>query len=104
MKWALDKDLLREWMNCPLDGCTPRHRSLCEISVYRSPLGLPWWLLVKKAPVNAGDVGLISALGRSSGGGNGNPLQYSCLGKPIGTMSLESYSPWGHKESDMITH
>ena len=59
MKWALDKDLLREWMNCPLDGCTPRHRSLCEISVYRSPLGLPWWLLVKKAPVNAGDMGLI---------------------------------------------
>ena len=26
-----------------------------------------------------GDVGLISGLGRSSGEGNGNPLQYSCL-------------------------
>ena len=94
MKWALDKDLLREWMNCPLDGCTPRHRSLCEISVYRSPLGLPWWLLVKKAPVNAGDVGLISALGRSSGGGNGNPLQYSCLDN---TMDGGAYSPWDRK-------
>ena len=29
--------------------------------------------------VNAGDLGLIPGLGRSSGEGNGNPLQYSCL-------------------------
>ena len=27
----------------------------------------------------AGDMGLIPGLGRSPGGGNGNPLQYSCL-------------------------
>ena len=39
-------------------------------------------LLVKKLPANAGgirDVGLIPESGRSPGGGNGNPLQYSCL-------------------------
>ena len=30
-----------------------------------------------------GDTGLILGLGRSSGGGNGNPLQYSCLGNPM---------------------
>ena len=38
--------------------------------------------VVKKQPVNAGyarDVGLIPGSGRSLGGGNGNPLQYSCL-------------------------
>ena len=35
------------------------------------------------------------------GGGNGNPLQYSCLGNPHGCRSLADYSPWGHKESDM---
>ena len=38
--------------------------------------------MVKNVPVNArdaGDVGLIPGSGRSSGGGNGNPLQYSCL-------------------------
>ena len=29
------------------------------------------------------DVGLIPRLGRSSGGGTGNPLQYSCLGNPM---------------------
>ena len=31
---------------------------------------------------NAGDRGSIPGLGRSSGGGNGNPLQYSCLENP----------------------
>ena len=37
--------------------------------------------VVKTPPANAGDtrdVGLIPELGRSPGGGNGNPLQYSC--------------------------
>ena len=32
---------------------------------------------------NAGDVGSVSELGRSSGGGNGNPLQYPCLKDPM---------------------
>ena len=38
--------------------------------------------MVKNLPRNVGDardVGLIPGLGRSSGGGNGNPLHYSCL-------------------------
>ena len=38
--------------------------------------------MVKNPPTNAGDIrdaGLISGSGRSPGGGNGNPLQYSCL-------------------------
>ena len=34
---------------------------------------------VKRLAYNAGDLGSISGLGRSSGEGNGNPLQYSCL-------------------------
>ena len=37
--------------------------------------------------------------GRSPGGANGNPLQYSCLENPI-DRNLMGYSPWGHKESD----
>ena len=32
---------------------------------------------------DAGDAGSISGSGRSPGGGNGNPLQYSCLGNPM---------------------
>ena len=39
--------------------------------------------MVKNLPSNAGDVGLICELGRSSVGGDGNPLQYSCLENPI---------------------
>ena len=33
----------------------------------------------KASACNVGDLSSISRLGRSSGGGNGNPLQYSCL-------------------------
>ena len=35
--------------------------------------------MVKNPPASAGDLGLIPGSGRSPGGGNGNPLQYSCL-------------------------
>ena len=41
--------------------------------------------MVKNPPTNAGDtrdVGSIPGLGKSTGVGNGNPLQYSCLGNP----------------------
>ena len=38
--------------------------------------------MVKDLPANAGDMGLISGSGRF-GEGNGNPLQYSCLGNPM---------------------
>ena len=42
--------------------------------------------MVKNLPANAGDArdaGLIPGLGRSAGGGHGNPLQYSCLENPM---------------------
>ena len=42
--------------------------------------------MVKNLPANAGDVrdmGSVSGLGRSPEGGNGTPLQYSCLGNPM---------------------
>ena len=50
--------------------------------------------LVKNLPANAGDirdVSLIPASGRSSGVGNGNPLQYSCLG------NVMDRGAWGPK-------
>ena len=55
--------------------------------------------MVKNPPANAGDirnVGLIPELGRSPGGGHGNPLQCSSHGQ----RSLVGYSPYVHKESD----
>ena len=63
--------------------------------------------MVKNPPANAGatrDSGLIPGSGRSPGGGNGNPFQYSCLENPQGQRSLVGYSPWGHKQLDMTEH
>ena len=53
--------------------------------------------MIKNPPVDAGDtrdMGLIPGSGRSPGGGNGNPLQYSCLenSKDRGTW-LQSIGP-----------
>ena len=45
-------------------------------------LGFPGGTSIKNPPTNAGDkrdVGSVPGLGRSPGGGHGNPLQYSCL-------------------------
>ena len=46
-------------------------------------VGFPGGSMVKNLPANAGDAGSILGLGRSPGGGNGNPLQYPCLGNPM---------------------
>ena len=61
---------------------------------------LPWWLGGKESACQPKDVGLIPVLGRFPGGGNGNPVQYSWLGKSHGQRNLADCSPWGHKELD----
>ena len=43
-------------------------------------MGFPGGSVVKNSPANSRDVCLIPGLGRSPEEGNGNPLQYSCLG------------------------
>ena len=60
-------------------------------------------LVVKNPSTNAGDIrhtSSIPGLGRSPGGGHGNPLQYSCLENPHAQRNLVGYR-WDHKESDM---
>ena len=57
--------------------------------------------MVKNLPAMAGDPGSIPGSTRSPAEGNGNPLQYSCLGEFLGQRSLEGYSPWGNNELDM---
>ena len=57
------------------------------------------WL--KESACSVGDLGSIPGLGRSPGGGPGNPLQYSYLENPHEQRTLEAYSPWGLKELDM---
>ena len=54
----------------------------------------------KESTCSAGHLDSIPGLGRSPGGGHGNPLKYSCLENPLGQRSLVGYSPWGCKESD----
>ena len=46
-------------------------------------LGFPGGSDGKESVCNAGDVGTIPGLGRSPGGGHGNPLQYFCLENPM---------------------
>ena len=58
--------------------------------------------VVKNPPASAGDTGSVpggrsqgfNPTGRSPGGRNGTPLQYSCLGNP-----MVGYSPWGQKRA-----
>ena len=62
--------------------------------------------MVKNLPANAGDasdVGSIPGLGGSPGGGNDNPVQYSCLENPMdrGSGGLQS---WCLKESGTTEH
>ena len=48
--------------------------------VHIDHVGLPQWLSGEESACNAGDTDSITGTGRSPGGGNGNPVQYTCLG------------------------
>ena len=50
---------------------------------------------------DTGDVSSIPGLGRSPGGGHGNPLQYSCLGNPMDRGAWWATVQGGLKEVDM---
>ena len=65
-------------------------------------MGYPGDTVVKNLPANAGDardMGLILGSGRSPGAENGNPLQYSCLGKFYRQRRLVGHSSRDCKES-----
>ena len=56
--------------------------------------------MVQNPPDTAGDardVGLTPGLGRSPGGGHGNPLQYSCLENPHGQETGRAQSTGSHR-------
>ena len=56
---------------------------ICFIRSINSIQGFPSGSVVKNPPADAGDTSSIPGLGRSSGEGNGNRLQYSGLGNPM---------------------
>ena len=70
--------------------------------LYMTTKGLPWWLrwyrilLQCRRPEFDPWVGMIPRRREWL------PCQYSCLENPHGQRSLKDYSPWGHKELDMI--
>ena len=54
----------------------------------------------KESTCNEEDMGLIPRLGRSPGGGHGNPFQDACLENPHGQRSLAGYNPGYCKDLD----
>ena len=66
---------------------TPKNINLGQIipilGTYVVEEGFPGGSVVKNPPAKAGDTGSIPGWGRFPGEGNGNTLQYSCLGNPI---------------------
>ena len=57
--------------------------------------------MVKNPPASGRDVSSIHGLGRSPGEGNDNPLQYSCLGNPMGRGAWWATVYGVAKDSDM---
>ena len=79
-------------------GKIPWRRDRLSTPVF---MGFPGGSDGKESTYNVGGLVSFLGLGRSPGGGHGNPLQYSCLENSHGQRSQPGYSPWGSKESDM---
>ena len=84
--WVLPSNFMTKYRNS-VSCLVPWHSNLLSniISVVA--------LVVKNPPANVGDIrdaDSVPGLGRSSGGGHGNPLQYSCLENPVNRGSWRS--------------
>ena len=84
------------WICCEfwvMDALNPWKRDRLPTPIF---LGFPGGSDGKESACNTGDLGLIPGLGRSPGGGHGNPLQYSCLENPHGQRSPAGSHRAGH--------
>ena len=90
-----------------------QNRNLSLLSSQYLYIVYPGGTVVKNPPANAGDADSVPASGRSSGGGNGNPLQCSCLDNPIDRGSWQAtvhrvakgwtqLSNWAHTHTEWI--
>ena len=83
--------------------CIYMHTLYSHISIHKyihNSADFPGGSDGKESACNKGDLGSIPGLGRSSGEGNGCPLQYSCLENPMDRGAWLGYSPWDCKELD----
>ena len=85
-----------EGKGCPLQySCleNSRDRGTWWAAVHGEKLGFPGGAVIRNLPANAGctsNLDLISGSGRFPGEGNGKPLQYSCLGNPMGRRGWQA--------------
>ena len=98
--------LLRCWAHC---GKSKGFEvMMTSVSLHFLPIVSEWVAeLVKNLPANARDardLGLIPVLGRSPGTGNGNPLQYSCLGNPMDRGAWQATVHGVAKSQDTTEH
>ena len=113
--YSFNKDLFTTYNILPTILCTEIRwrpnsftlRAQSTEETYTENQGFPGGSVIKNSPANAGDKGSVSGLGRSPGGGNGNPLQYSCLGNPM-DHSPPGYSVHGilllcHKSQTLLS-
>ena len=99
---CLQDPMNRGTWQATVHGITESQTGLKRVSTHVSAWrGFPGG--AKNLPANAGDVDLIPGLGRSPGGGNGNPLQYSCLEN---SMNRRAWWVTAHAvaESDTTEH
>ena len=87
-------------------GLEPDHPQWAENSnsglvLYLVSEGFSGGSMVKNWAANAGDMDSVPRSGRSPGEGNGNPLQYSCLGNPMDRGAYPDTVHWVAKELDM---
>ena len=86
LRMVLDQKRSYPWEACWTLGFPPPRSTETELCIR----ALPWWSkdflgdsVVKNLPGNVDDLGLSPGSGRSPGGENSNPLQYSCLENPM---------------------
>ena len=92
--------LVAEECLCCLTFAEDRFRKcagLCKYACIYDTWASQAALVARNPPASGEGVRSVPGLGRSSGGGNGNRLQYSCLEKFHGQRSLVGYSPWDCK-------
>ena len=88
--------VIKKWQHTPvffpgefqgqrnLEGYSPWSHKESDTTEPLTHTRLPRWLSAKESTFHGTDAGSIPESGRSPGGGNGNPLQYSCLENPMG--------------------